>query len=146
MGELASSRGARVELIHGRVVAMSPIGPAHASVVDRLAELLVPALVGRARVRIRQPFAASEDSEPEPDVAIVPAGTYADRHPDRAWLIIEVAESSLDYDRETKAPMYARCGVPEYWIVDVAGRALEVRTERTDSGTPVSGACSPATG
>jgi Uma2 family endonuclease len=73
-----------------------------------------------------QPFAASNESEPEPDVAIVPSGNYVDRHPDRALLIIEVAESSLAYDRETKAPIYAASGVPEYWIVDVAGRAVEV--------------------
>jgi hypothetical protein len=73
-----------------------------------------------------QPFAASNESEPEPDVAIVPSGNYVDRHPDRALLIIEVAESSPAYDRETKAPIYAASGVPEYWIVDVAGRAVEV--------------------
>jgi Uma2 family endonuclease len=66
------------------------------------------------------------ESEPEPDVAVVPDGMYAEAHPDRAFLIIEVAESSLDYDRETKGPLYAGSGVAEYWIVDVAARSIEV--------------------
>lgn len=84
------------------------------------------ALDPRALVRIKQPFLAYDESEPEPDVAVVPDGIYADAHPDRAFLIIEVADSSLDYDRETKAPLYAASGVEEYWIVDVAARAIEV--------------------
>jgi Uma2 family endonuclease len=59
-------------------------------------------------------------------VAIVPVGRYSEHHPDRALLIVEVAETSLAYDRETKGHLYAASGVPEYWLVDVAGRALEV--------------------
>jgi Uma2 family endonuclease len=129
MAELGFFRGERVELVHGIVVAMSPIGPAHADPVDLLAERLIPALQGRARVRIQQPYIARDESEPEPDVAVVPPASYAERHPDRAFLIIEVAESSLDYDRETKAPLYAASGVGEYWIVDVAGRAIEAYRE-----------------
>jgi Uma2 family endonuclease len=129
MAELGFFRGERVELIHGIVVAMSPIGPAHADPVDVLNELLVQGLRGRARVRIQQPYLAYDDSEPEPDVAVVPPGRYANRHPDRAFLIIEVAERSLDYDRETKAPLYAASGVGEYWVVDVTGRAVEVYRE-----------------
>jgi Uma2 family endonuclease len=78
--------------------------------------------------RERQPFAANDESEPEPDLAIVPPGRYADAHPDRAFLLVEVAESSLEYDRETKGPLYAESGVPEYWIVDVAARRVEVYT------------------
>jgi Uma2 family endonuclease len=126
MGELQFFRGERVELIHGTVVRMSPIGPSHSSMVGRLNELLLPRLLGRATVRIQQPFIAHDDSEPEPDVAIVPSGRYNDRHPDSALLIVEVAESSLAYDRETKGLLYAASGVPEYWLVDVGGRAVEV--------------------
>jgi len=126
MAQLGFFRHERVELIRGTVVAMSPIGPPHSSVVDRLTRLLVRALDPRALVRIQQPFLACDESEPEPDVAVVPDGVYADAHPDRAFLIIEVAESSLDYDRETKGPVYASSGVDEYWIVDVAARAIEV--------------------
>src|SRR6202142_4152630 len=129
MGDLHFFRGERVELVRGTVVRKSPIGPSHASVVDRLVELLVPPLVGRARVRVQQPFAASDESEPEPDIAVVPSGSYSERHPDRAMLIIEVAESSLEYDRETKGPLYAACGVAEYWIVDVGDRVIDVCTE-----------------
>lgn len=119
----------KVELIEGMIVEISPIGPAHANPVDVLVELLVPRVTGRARVRVQQPFALSDSSEPEPDLAIVPLGDYAEAHPTRALLIIEVAESSLDHDRETKAPLYARAGVPEYWIVDVAARVIEVHSQ-----------------
>jgi Uma2 family endonuclease len=128
MGELEFFRGERVELIHGTVVRMSPIGPPHSSTVGQLMELLLPRLHGRATLRIRQPFVAHDESEPEPDAALVPVGNYTDHHPDRALLVIEVAESSLSYDRETKGPLYASSGVPEYWIVDVIGRVIEVYT------------------
>ncbi len=132
MGELGFFRGERVELILGTLVRMSPIGPQHASVVDRLTELWVPRLVGRATVRIQQPFVASDESEPEPDVAIVPKASYAHAHPDRAMLVIEVAESSLEYDRSTKVPLYAASGVPEVWLVDLLGRAVEVYRTPSD--------------
>jgi Uma2 family endonuclease len=128
MGNLGFFRGERVELVEGIVVRMSPIGPAHASAVQRLTELLLPRLLGRATVRTQQPFVASDDSEPEPDVAVVPEGRYADRHPDAALLIVEVAESSLEYDRLTKGPLYAASRVGEYWVVDLVGRAVEVYT------------------
>jgi Uma2 family endonuclease len=66
------------------------------------------------------------ESEPEPDIAVVPEGRYADQHPSIALLTVEVAESSLEYDRETKAPVYAASSVDEYWIVDIVGRAVEL--------------------
>lgn len=129
MGELGFFRGERVELIHGIVIRMPPIGPRHSARVVRLDELLLPRLLGRASVRVQQPFVAWDESEPEPDVAVVPVASYVDRHPDHAFLLIEVAETSLDYDRDTKGPLYAASGVPEYWIVDVVGRAVEVYAE-----------------
>jgi Uma2 family endonuclease len=129
MAELGFFAGERVELIRGTVVRMVPVGPPHVDVVDRLNELLVPPLVGRARVRIQQPLLAVDESEPEPDVAVVARGSYDREHPDRAFLVIEVASSSLDYDRATKAPLYAASGIDEYWIVDVAGRTIEVFSE-----------------
>lgn len=128
MGELGFFRGERVELIHGTLVRMPPIGPPHASVVDRLNEIFVLGLAGRARVRIQQPFAVDEETEPEPDVLVAPRADYSKDHPKSALLVIEVAESSLSYDRATKAALYAAAGVPEYWIVDVAARTIEVRT------------------
>ncbi len=129
MVALGFFRDERVELIRGIVVRMAPIGPPHCSVVELLNERLVPALAGRARVRIQLPFVATDGSEPEPDVAVVPVASYKAQHPDRALLVVEVAESSLDYDRETKGPLYAASGVPEYWVVDVNGQAIEVYSQ-----------------
>jgi Uma2 family endonuclease len=118
--------GERLELIHGTLLRMPPIGPPHASVVTRLTKMLLPPLDGRAEVRTQQPIYAYDDSEPEPDIAVVPLGDYSKQHPDRAMLVIEVADSSLLHDRETKAPLYAASQVAEYWIVDLAGRAIDV--------------------
>jgi Uma2 family endonuclease len=128
LGDLDFFRGERVELVHGTVMRMPPIGPMHASIVGRLNELLLPRLHGRATLRVQQPFVAWDESEPEPDLAVVPLERYTDTHPDRALLVIEVAESSLAYDRDTKAPLYAASGVPEYWIVDVATCGVEVHS------------------
>ena len=141
-------QGERLELIHGTLLRMPPIGPPHATVVSRLNRLLLVPLIDLAEVRIQQPIWAHDDSEPEPDVALVPLGDYSARHPDRAFLVIEVADSSLVFDRDTKAPLYAASNVQEYWIVDLVGRAIEVCTEpkagrfthvrRVDSGGRVS--------
>ena len=114
-------RGEKIELLQGRLVTMSPQGKPHAFSVTRLNRLLVRALGDRAEVRVQAPFGASAESEPEPDIAVVLPGDYLDEHPRRALLLIEVAESSLQDDRRIKGPMYAAAGVPEYWIVDLAG-------------------------
>jgi Uma2 family endonuclease len=127
--ELGAFQNERIELLDGLLVPMSPIGPPHSSAVQRLTAILVPALIGRATVRIQNPFAALDLSEPEPDVAVVPLGDYDTAHPDRALLIIEVAESSLSTDRGLKCGLYAECGVPEYWIVNLVDRQIEVHTE-----------------
>jgi Uma2 family endonuclease len=119
----------RVELLYGVLVQMSPQYPPHSSVVQKLTSLLVPRLVSIAHVRIQLPFAASDDSEPEPDVAVVPARDYRAEHPSEASLIIEVAHTSQRKDRNVKARLYAECGVPEYWIVDVPARSVEVYTQ-----------------
>src|ERR1043165_617725 len=102
MAEIGLFDDERVELVRGVIIAMSPIYPPHASPVDRLTEILVRALAGRARVRIQQPLLATDESEPEPDVAVVPLGDYTATHPDRALLVIEVADSSLRKDRLLK--------------------------------------------
>lgn len=121
-------RDERVELLYGSMVQMSPIGAPHSGTVQALTELLVLALQGRASVRIQSPFAAGESSEPEPDVAVVPPGRYVTDHPSVAWLIVEVADSSLKIDRETKARLYAECGVEEYWVVNLVDAQIEVHT------------------
>lgn len=122
----------RVELIHGVLVKMSPIGPPHRSVVDRLTRLLVPRLADRALVSIQQPFAAEDESEPEPDVSVLPLGDYSVNHPDRAFLIVEIADSSLEFDREMKGPLYAASGVEEYWLVNLVERLVEIHAEPVD--------------
>jgi Uma2 family endonuclease len=132
LAELGFYRDQRVELVDGIVVSMPPMGPPHASVVQRLGKLLTLHVRDRGEVRSRLPFAAGDDTEPEPDIAVVPPGAYADRHPGHAWLVVEVAETSLTYDREAKAPLYAASGVDEYWIVDLSSAVIEVYTHPVD--------------
>lgn len=122
----------RVELVFGMVVAMSPTDPAHAESVRRIDELLRQGLRGRARVSSQHPFAASDESEPEPDVFVFPVGDYWHAHPNRAYLVIEVARSSLAYDREVKAVLYAGSDVDEYWIVNQAEGVVEVYRDARD--------------
>ena len=124
--ELGVFENERVELLDGELVAMSPIGAPHNFAVQSLNELLVLALRGRAWVRPQMSFAAHELSQPEPDLAIVPRADYHAQQPSQALTIIEVAESSLPYDRGRKLRLYARCAVPEYWVVNIPERCVEV--------------------
>lgn len=119
----------RVELIRGTILRMSPQKPAHAVVVQILNRILMPALVGRADVRVQLPFAAGDDSMPEPDLAVVAVSRFGEPHPDRAFLIVEVAESSLQDDRGEKAEVYATAGVAQYWVVNIPDRVIEVHSE-----------------
>lgn len=118
--------GEKLELLRGVLVAMTPQDARHAAVVQRLTELLTVALAGRAAVRIQLPLALSEESEPEPDVAVVPRGDYDEAHPATALLVIEVAHASLAKDSSLKAELYAAAGIPEYWVVDVAHGLVHV--------------------
>ncbi len=133
MVEMGLLQGEKLELLHGFLVRMSPQKSRHASAVQSLNHIFVLSLVaaGRASVRVQLPLAVSDDSEPEPDIAIVPAGAYRDAHPERAFLVIEVAETSLSADRE-KAQLYASAGIAEYWIVDVVHGVIEVHTDIVD--------------
>lgn len=119
----------RVELLEGVIVQTSPQGTKHSAVIQRLTHLLVQTLGARAAIRIQSPFAASDGSEPEPAVAVVPPQDYDDEHPSTAYLIIEVAETSLAKDRGVKAKLYAANGAPEYWIVNTVDNLIEVHTE-----------------
>jgi len=124
--------GARAELLHGRIVTMSPQGEIHSYCVTELGRLLVPAIGRRANVRVQMPLAAGT-SEPEPDVAVVPPGDYLDGHPTTAWLVIEVADSSLERDR-AKARVYAAAGVVEYWLVNLVGELVDVHASPAPEG------------
>src|SRR5689334_1628577 len=113
-----------LELIDGEIVEMAAAGSRHAAGVTRLNLWFTPRLVGRALVRIQDPIRLPPRGEPEPDVVIVRPrpDAYAEQHPSPADIlhVIEVADSSLGYDRGTRLRMYARAGIAEVWIVNLA--------------------------
>lgn len=112
-----------VELIEGELLTMSPIGGRHASCVDRLNRVFSRRLGDDVIVRIQNPVEVGGRSEPGPDVLLLKARAdfYASGHPkpEDVFLIVEVADTSLEYDRQVKIPLYARNGVPEVWLVDL---------------------------
>jgi Uma2 family endonuclease len=129
-----------VELVGGDLVCKEPQAARHASAVLLVVEALRRSFGPGWQVRVQMPIAFGDDSEPEPDVAVVPGGPgdFFDDHPSEAVLVVEVALSSLDFDRGPKASLYARGRVPDYWIVDVDGRRLEVhRDPRRDDAAPL---------
>jgi len=122
----------RVELIDGEIVRMAPTGPEHSTTKSRLLLALMP-LVGKGRhLRVDDPLTLG-DHEPVPDMAVVPGSPedYRQAHPSTALLVIEVADTSLEYDRTVKASLYASAGIPEYWVVNLVERRLEVYREPT---------------
>ena len=120
----------QVELLFGLVVPMTPIDPAHSESTTCAADALRRQLAGRARVREQNPLAASDISEPQPDVAVVPNGQYWDDHPTKAFLIVEVARSSLRKDKGPKQLLYGLAEVDEYWIVNQVENVVEVYRDR----------------
>ena len=120
----------RVELIDGEIVEMSPIGSRHAACVARLAALFVKRLGDAAVVFPQNPLRLDKKSEPVPDVVVLKprADFYAGAHPGPAdvLLVVEVADTTLRYDRRVKVPLYARAGIPEVWIVNLARGVVEV--------------------
>jgi Uma2 family endonuclease len=123
--------GERVELIGGRIVAMSPQNSPHFTAI-RLVEDALRVLFGAGYdVRVQGPLDLSLSSQPEPDIAVVP-GTirdYSTTHPTTALLVVEVSESILSFDRGEKASLYASAGIPEYWVVNLLDRCLEVNRD-----------------
>jgi Uma2 family endonuclease len=117
---------ARVELIDGEIIDMAPPGSPHAATVHYLNEVFVRAVEGRATVLIQNPVRLGKYSEPQPDLALLKRRDdfYRERHPrpEDVLLIVEVAATSLRFDRRKKVPLYARHGIPEMWLVDVEGR------------------------
>lgn len=120
-----------VELLEGLIVASPPQGPLHASVTMDLFVSLQRAVGERAAIRIQMPLVVGPRSVPEPDVALVPgtSGDYRRRHPGQALLVVEISDSSLPQDRLTKSRIYARAGIPEYWIVNLRDRCVEVHSQ-----------------
>ena len=128
----------RVELLDGEVFHMSPIGSRHAACVDRLLAAFSAGLASKSAddrpiVRCQSPVRLSQKSEPEPDLTLLRARAdfYAEAHPGPSdiLLVVEVADSSLGFDRAVKLPLYARAGIPEVWIVEVVERRIEVYRE-----------------
>jgi Uma2 family endonuclease len=123
-----------LELIRGVILEMTPQGVPHSAAIQRLTRLLVPPLVGRADVRVQLSFVAGDDNLPEPDLAIVSPVISEVSHPSEAFLVIEVANTSLKFDRDAKATLYAQFGVPEYWVVNVVDRVVERYFEPSADG------------
>lgn len=122
----------RVELIDGEIREMSPIDPIHAATVKRLSHHLFTAVGQRAILSVQDPVELNDQSEPQPDLAILrwDDDFYEHHHPTAAavLIVIEVANSSIDYDREEKLPRYAAAGIPEVWLVHIARQLVEQYT------------------
>lgn len=120
----------RVELIEGEIIKMSPIGSPHAGCVKRLNGLFSEKLGSRAILSVQDPIRLSETTEPQPDIALlIPrADFYSQRHPQpqEVLLLIEVSDTTIEYDREVKIPLYAAAGIIEVWIVSLAEELIEV--------------------
>ena len=127
----------RVELLEGKIVCMSPQQPFHAASVQRSANHLYELLRGKAEIRAQLPVILGNDSEPEPDLAVVrfDANEYSFRHPEvpDIYLLIEVADSTIAKDRNQKARIYAKNRVLEYWILDLQKRQVYVFRQPEES-------------
>jgi Uma2 family endonuclease len=120
----------RVELIEGEVIDMPPIGSSHAGTVTWFVALLHKALAGQAIVTSQNPVRLGEHSEPQPDIAVLRfrSDFYRKSHPqpEDVLLLIEVADTTVRYDREIKIPLYARYGIPEAWLIDLQTERVEI--------------------
>ncbi len=129
---------ARVELVDGLVRRMPPIHPPHASIVDRLNSALGRLPAGSAIVRVQNPIRLDDFNEPQPDVMVLRFRDdyYGSHHPTPTDVVlaIEVADTSLRYDRNEKMPRYGMAGIPEAWLVDVQAGTIKVFTEPQADG------------
>ena len=127
-----------VELIRGEIVHKMPKGDQHTSCLKRLTQHFYEMAGNLATMSVQDPILLT-DSEPEPDFAVLVrrADFYASGKPRPAdiYLVVEVADTSLDYDREVKGPLYAENGIAEYWIVNLVDRCLEVHRQPQPGGT-----------
>jgi Uma2 family endonuclease len=123
----------RVELIAGEIVEMSPIGDRHVGCVNVLADLLWDVVGREALISVQNPIRLSADGEPQPDIALLRRGApRAVPTPEDVLLVIEVADSSRDYDRTVKLPLYAAAGIRETWLVDLVAEVVERHTDPHD--------------
>jgi Uma2 family endonuclease len=128
----------RVELLNGEIVEMSPIGTRHAACVKRLNQLFSQMLGQRAIVGVQDPIRLSDRSQPQPDLTLLQPRSdfYATAHPQPqdVLLIVEVADTSADYDRQVKVPLYADAAIIEVWLVDLVAQYLEVYRQPSTNG------------
>ncbi len=128
----------RVELIEGEIIQMAAIGTRHASCVNRLARRFSLIPEDFATFAIQNPIQLTERTEPQPDVVLLEprADYYATAHPipSEVLLLVEVSDSTIDFDRDVKVPNYARSGIPEVWLWDLEANCLEVYREPTANG------------
>lgn len=126
----------RVELIEGEIVEMNPIGSHHAGNVKRLIALFTGKVGEAAIVAAQDPIHLSEHCQPQPDIALLKPRDdfYSEHHPkpEDVYLLVEVADTSLVHDRDVKVPLYARYGIPEYWIVDRSNREILAHSRPED--------------
>ncbi len=120
----------RIELINGEILDMAPIGFNHAGHLKRVNNLLTILVIGKAIVSVQDPLQLGDLSEPEPDFMLLKpnADYYSSRHPvaDDVLLLIEVSDTSLQFDQNQKLRLYARHGIPEYWLLNLNDLSLEV--------------------
>jgi Uma2 family endonuclease len=128
----------RVELLQGEIIEMSPIGRQHAACVDRLTELLIGELRGKAIIRVQNPIQLSNKSEPQPDFSILQRRPdfYAEDHPQPSdiFALIEVSDSTIEFDRTVKIPLYAQNNIVEVWIVDLNAEVVQVYRDPSEVG------------
>ncbi|MEO8496883.1 MAG: Uma2 family endonuclease [Planctomycetota bacterium] len=130
MGDAGLFIDQRVELIDGEILMMSPMKASHATAIG-LATAALSEIFGTGYwVRVQLPLAPGNESEPEPDIAVVP-GSPRDypEHPTTALLVIEISDTTLSFDRGRKSALYAESGIPEYWIVNLVDGQVEVHRD-----------------
>ncbi len=137
MGEAGLFDDKRVELLDGEIITMAPQNPPHAGITSRIAAVLIRLLSSTVTIRVQVPIVLNDWSEPEPDIVVClpDLDDYEREHPraDQVLLVIEVAEASLFYDRSRKVAAYAGSGIPDYWIVNLIDRRIEMLSD-PDSG------------
>lgn len=128
----------RIELLEGQIIQMAAKGTAHRAAVTRIQRLFQAQIGDRVLICLQDPVQLDDYSEPEPDIAILVPDPldYAEHHPTPAevYLLIEVSDTTLKFDRERKAPAYARAGIQEYWVLDVNDRKLHVYRSPNQDG------------
>ena len=128
----------RLELLEGEIVEMAPIGSRHQATVDRLATLFFGRVADSASVRVQGPVRLAEDSEPQADLTLLRRRPdfYASAHPGPGDVLslVEVSDTTVEYDREVKVPLYARHGIAEVWLVDLAVQVVEAHRDPSAEG------------